>query len=58
MNRNSAPDFRPLRPADTLNLAFLFFLTLVTALFYRKIASPLLLITLYSGLFFLQIAAD
>jgi len=56
MNRKSAPDFRPsLRPADTLNLAFLLFLTLVTALFYRKIASPLLLIALYAGLVFLQI---
>ena len=52
MSRKSALDSRP---ADTLNLAFLFFLTLVTALFYRKIPSPLLLITLYSGLMLLQI---
>jgi membrane-associated phospholipid phosphatase len=56
MSRNSTPDFRPaLRPADTLNLAFLFLLTLVTALFRRKIDSPLLLITLYAGLVILQI---
>ena len=52
MSINSAPG---LRPADTLNLVFLFFLTLVTALFYRQIASPLFLITLYTGLIFLQI---
>jgi membrane-associated phospholipid phosphatase len=52
MNKNI---FRDLRPADTLNLLFLFFLVLVTALFCRKIDSPLSLLTLYSGLFFLQI---
>jgi membrane-associated phospholipid phosphatase len=52
MNKNI---FRDLRPADTLNLIFLFFLILVSALFCRKIDSPLSLITLYSGLFFLQI---
>ena len=46
---------RELRPADTLNLFFLFFLTLVTVLFYRRIANPLSLLTLYSGLVFLQI---
>lgn len=44
-----------LRPADSLNLFFLFFLTLLTALFYDKIANPLLLIGLYAGLFFLQV---
>jgi membrane-associated phospholipid phosphatase len=44
-----------LRPADTLNLIFLSFLTLVTALFYRKITDPLLLITFYVSLIFLQI---
>lgn len=52
MRKNS---IRNLRPADALNLIFLFFLTLVTVLFYRKIADPLLLITLYSCLIFLQI---
>jgi membrane-associated phospholipid phosphatase len=52
MSRNSALN---LRPADTLNLAFLFFLTLLTALFCRKIASPFLLVSLYAGLIFLQI---
>jgi len=57
MSKNSAPDFRSgLRPADTLNLVFLFFLTLVTTLFYRKLTSPLWLISLYTGLFILQIA--
>lgn len=45
---------RDLRPADALNLCFLFFLTLVTLLFYGKIAAPLLLIALYSVLIFLQ----
>ena len=52
MNRYS---IRELRPADSLNLFFLSFLTLVTTLFYREITDPLLLITLYSGLIFLQI---
>lgn len=45
-----------LRPADTLNLTFLFFLTLVTAIFCRKVARPFSLIALYSGLIMLQIA--
>lgn len=45
---------RNLRPADTLNLCFLFFLTLVTLLFYGEIAAPLLLVALYSVLIFLQ----
>jgi len=53
MSRNS---IRELRPADSLNLFFLFFLTLITTLFYRRIADPFTLITLYSGLVFLQIA--
>jgi len=44
-----------LRPADILNFVFLSSLTLVTVLFYRKVANPLLLITLYTGLIFLQI---
>jgi membrane-associated phospholipid phosphatase len=44
-----------LRPADTLNLSFLFFLFLVTTLSYRKIADPLSLIALYAGLFILQL---
>ncbi len=44
-----------LRPADTLNLAFLSFLILVTVFFHRKIADPFLLIALYAGLIFLQI---
>lgn len=52
MSRNSALN---LRPADILNFVFLTSLTLVTVLFYRKVADPLLLITLYSGLIFLQI---
>ena len=52
MRKNSV---RELRPADSLNLFFLFFLTVVTALFYHRIANPFLLITLYSGLVFLQI---
>ena len=52
MSRNSAFN---LRPADILNFAFLSSLTLVTALFYREVANPLSLITLYAGLIFLQI---
>ena len=52
MSRNSAFN---LRPADMLNFAFLSSLTLVTALFYREVANPLFLITLYAGLIFLQI---
>jgi len=52
MSRNSAFN---LRPADMLNFAFLSSLTLVTALFYREVANPLSLITLYAGLIFLQI---
>jgi membrane-associated phospholipid phosphatase len=51
----SRKSLRELRPADILNLFFLFSLTLVTALFYRRIANPFLLITLYTGLVFLQI---
>ncbi|PKL52603.1 MAG: hypothetical protein CVV37_00340 [Nitrospira bacterium HGW-Nitrospira-1] len=51
MNKNS---IRNLRPADALNLAFLFFLTLITAVFYRRVANPILLIMLYSGLLFFQ----
>lgn len=51
MSRNSALN---LRPADILNFVFLTSLTLVTVLFYRKVAYPLLLIALYSGLIFLQ----
>jgi membrane-associated phospholipid phosphatase len=52
MRKNNIPN---LRPADTLNLIFLSVLTLVTALFYRKITDPLLLITFYVSLIFLQI---
>lgn len=52
MRKNNIPN---LRPADTLNLVFLSVLTLVTALFYRKITDPLLLITFYVSLIFLQI---
>ena len=52
MSRNSAFN---LRPADILNFVFLSSLTLVTALFYREVANPLFLITLYAGLIFLQI---
>jgi membrane-associated phospholipid phosphatase len=52
MSTNSIAD---LRPADTLNLSFLFSLGLVTTLFWRKVANPLLLLALYSALFFLQI---
>ena len=44
-----------LRPADTLNLAFLSFLILVTVFFHREIADPFSLIALYAGLIFLQI---
>jgi membrane-associated phospholipid phosphatase len=51
MSKNSGPGFRP---ADTLNLIFLFFLTLVTAAFFREIANPFLLIALYSGLIMMQ----
>lgn len=52
MSKNSILN---LRPADALNLIFLFFLTLITALFYSKVDGPLLLFALYSGLIFLQI---
>ncbi len=52
MSKVSIPD---LRPADALNLVFLFFLTLVTAIFYNQVDGPLLLIALYSGLISLQI---
>ena len=56
MIRTRTPGSWPsLRPADILNLCFLFFLTIVTAIFFSKIARPMLLITLYAGLFFLQI---
>jgi membrane-associated phospholipid phosphatase len=42
------------RSADTLNYSFLIFLTAITVLFYRKINSAFLLVTLYSGLIFMQ----
>ena len=51
----SSTGIRGLRPADSLNLLFLLFLMLVTAVFYRRIGDPFQLITLYSGLIFLQI---
>ncbi|MDH4230733.1 MAG: phosphatase PAP2 family protein [Nitrospirota bacterium] len=51
MKKNTISD---IRPADRLNLGFLSFLALVTAVFYRQVASPLLLITFYSGLILLQ----
>lgn len=51
--RNTA--FFHLRPADTLNLAFLALLLLVTALFHQTLADPLFLISLYTGLICLQL---
>jgi membrane-associated phospholipid phosphatase len=46
---------RKLRAADILNLFFLSLLVLVTVVFYRKINSPFLLLTIYSGMILIQI---
>lgn len=45
------------RPADIVTLAFLAFLFLITAIFYKTLPRATYLLSLYSALFFIQILA-
>jgi membrane-associated phospholipid phosphatase len=47
--------FRDLRPADSLNLVFLFFLSLVVLMFHGRLNSPGGLAILYAALFVVQV---
>lgn len=47
--------YRTWRPADALNITFLFFLLIVTAVFYSRVGNALFLVLLYASFILVQV---